>query len=260
MRAVGFVVAMGLAASWSGCGAPVDADLKGCPCAAGYVCCDTGVCAADEQACAGSDAALFGLFKGDWEGYLENFQFRSGSDALSLSLSVSEAGVPSAQVVLGAGTPPPAPRATDAFWPPVASDGELTALLTPALEGVTYTAENLRWEQQRLRFTINPFEPWQRFCELQPIFPVAGGYQCLPERVSGDANGGCRLADSGEEVDCRRASLCDAGPGAVCACTAAECHADSIRTIAFDLALRQGAGDGTTSIGNTLVNVRLRRQ
>jgi hypothetical protein len=245
----------------SGCADPISAAAQPCPCAVGYICCDTGLCSPDQSSCEDTSATLFGLVKGQWVGYLENYSFLSGSDAIRISLEASDNGVASGKVVFGSAPPPPAAQPGDTFWPAV-SQADLTAIGPDVLEGATYSARDLRWEQRRLRFTIVRNEPWEPFCAVQPTFPVAdapGGYQCLPERVIWSEVDRCTLQDSREPVDCRVASVCDSGS---CVCTADGCHAAAALGYTFDLALEGDFGNGSTSMKrhwDGVTNIRLER-
>jgi hypothetical protein len=244
----------------SGCADLIPAAAQPCPCSAGFVCCDTGLCSQKESACGDTSAILFALVKGEWVGYLEHYAFLSGSDAIRISLEMSEAGVASGKVVFGSAAPPPAAQRGDIFWPALSLD-QFTATGNGVLEGATYSTRDLRWEQRRLRFTIAHDEPWEPFCAAQPTFAVAdapGGYQCLPQRVHWAEIDQCDLAESHEPLDCRAAYMCDFGR---CVCTADGCHAGSYG-YTFDLALEGEFGDGSTSMKSDwdgITNIRLER-
>jgi hypothetical protein len=261
-RAVG-LLAVALA-TLPGCANRIDEQLKSCPCATGYFCCDTGYCAPDQTSCESTSNALFEMNRGEWVGHLENFSFASGSDAIRISVALSDDHQASARIVFGNETPPADPQITDVFWPPTLSSDALVQSMTSALEGVTYTAHDLRWEQRRLRFAVVGPEAWEPYCQLQTSFPVpepAGTYRCVPSIILYDSEDTCHLEGSTAPLDCRRALMCQSTPG-ICACDATGCHAQSWESW-FDIALRGDRGDGSTNISEfrePVANVRLRRE
>src|SRR4051812_23884467 len=138
----------------AGCADKVATATAACPCATGNVCCASGVCAKSEGACPAATLALAQESSGQWRGYVENYNFPSGSDAVSISLSVSGEEV-SGQVVFGDPATPQGgpdagrPSAIDGGLPVSPSAGE------PALkEGFSYHANDIRWENRRLKLTV----------------------------------------------------------------------------------------------------------
>ncbi len=127
-----------------------------CPCASGYVCCSSGVCATDQGGCGAVTAVLSQAVAGDWTGYLEDFSFPSGSDAIKISIAVAPDGALSGQVVLGAGSAPPTATDPDVAWP----QGVSAASVRYGLEGASYDALNILWEANRLKFSISLYSPW----------------------------------------------------------------------------------------------------
>src|ERR1051325_5411462 len=81
----------------SACVDHVDTSLKSCPCAEGYVCCESGVCAADSGSCGAATAALSTSVQGSWSGYIENFR-SDAPDAVRINIAVAGDGTLSGEV------------------------------------------------------------------------------------------------------------------------------------------------------------------
>jgi hypothetical protein len=189
-----------------------------------------------------------------WTGYLENYQFPSGSDAVKLSFATDPSGVVVGTVTFGAGSPPPPATDPDAAYPPGASQ------LSPVTiaEGFPYTMARGTLEASRLRFTIWETEVWSGWCALQPPFPGSPSCLPIPGMYSYNTDGTCsyQAASSSHPtaVDCTKMALCNAG---VCACTDGGCAASVYGSIEFDMALSVNGADGsiTGQIGDH--NIRL---
>jgi len=230
-RRFGLVMAVVMLGGFGpGCANEVSTAVSPCPCADGYVCCSSGVCAATEDACGGATSALFVEAKGTWTGYIENVIFPSGSNALQITLAVAADGTPSGQVVFGEGPPPPLPTEPGIAWP-----GGTDITNASLLEGYANQAQSLRWEQQHLRFSIGKYTPWIDWCALQ-------GNGCSLSGYGIDGTDGCAWRTTPPTpVACDYALDC-----MVCTCLPTGCTPDAY---AFDITLRGDVGDGSTNVG-----------
>ena len=267
-----------------GCVDQLPTSDKPCPCASGYVCCDSGKCATSEAACNMAPAGAGGHagtgsggsggsagggsagsmtppipseavaeVAGTWKGYLESFMFPSGSDTITINILAPPGGYASATVVFGDVSAPPPPTDPDVAWP----DEDVLSHYT-ALEGWPYEALDLSYESPRLRFSIARWSPWQDWCALQTPVPNASlGYACVggPARYDNagqpvvDAQGKCLLSTSPPTaVDCAKAFPLCMGTPPICECNMNECHAWPLQGVTFDIALRNGVGDGSTDL------------
>jgi len=227
---------------------PVPAEITSCPCTAGNFCCASGVCAQNQNACGAATLALSEAAKGEWTGYLENFQW-SLDDSIKISIAVAPNETLSGQVVLGKDIPPAPATDPNAPWPP--SVDLVTPLLPPYIPGFIYTAQNIRWESQRLRFTIAQYEAWQPWCELQHSYQTGDTFSCIPGSGGvGNAQGCFATNDAGDiigPVECFKLYPFCGGFGP-CSCDAAGCSARTDASHSFDIALRDGIGDGSTDL------------
>jgi hypothetical protein len=261
------------ALSASGCADAVPTQSNACPCANGYVCCESGVCASEVATCGAATAALSIGAQGRWTGYVENAGALLVDDSLDLSLDVDANGALQGRVVFGSGPPAP-PTDPLALWPEPGKGG---FVLNPndyfspitgvqPVVGVPLTARDIRWEARRLRFRVEPVEALGSWCALQtPVQAPWGEYFCSRLVTQGgtgdDGIGRCFAGgEFGPEVDCKLAAACFTRP---CDCTASGC---SVRAMSypsgfwpvfhFDIALRGDEGDGSLNTSN---NVRLIR-
>lgn len=288
-----------------GCVDQLPTSDKPCPCASGYVCCDSGRCASIQVGCDMSPAGAGGHagtgaggqagtgsgrggsgfggtagsmtpplpsevvaeVAGTWKGYLESFTFPSGSDTITINILAPAGGFATANVVFGDVAAPPPPTDPDVAWP----DEDIVSHQT-ALEGWPYVAHNLSYESPRLRFTISRYSPWQDWCALQtPVPNPELGYACVPAlairdtngQLVHDAQGKCLLNTTpAMPVDCAKAAPLCMGTPPLCQCTMTECHAWEIPAVTFDIALRNGIGDGSTNLPNFTngtTNIRLEK-
>jgi hypothetical protein len=242
-----------------GCASTVAPDDKACPCADGYVCCSSGLCARDEGSCAAASRALAEQARGAWQGYVENHSFASGVDAIQLAFQIRDDGSLGGTVVLGNPETPSAPTDPNRSWPPgqVIRDRDVAPEL---VEGFAYTARSIVWENRRLRFKLASREAWQAWCGLQRAFwqQSSGGvdnYACIPDAGAGLVNNGqgaCMQVVEGEPsvpADCEKRTLCLSDK--VCACSSAGCTARAEEDISIDISLRDGRGDGSLSLSRT---------
>jgi hypothetical protein len=176
-----------------------------------------------------------------WTGYIENYQFPSGSDVIRFASTVDSAGQVKVTVFLGDGPPPPPATDPNVGYPP-----GLGPLPSYWVEGFAYTMTSGTFQAQRLRFTIYSYQPWSGWCALQT--PISGSAMCVPNWQGDCSRGPCILQDpaTGQtiQVDARKALLCWAH---VCACSTTACDSDPNggTTASFDLALFGAAADGS---------------
>lgn len=290
----GLVLLAGTAGA-AGCVDRVDTAVLSCPCASGYVCCESGVCATDATGCSAATAALSASIAGQWTGYIENLA--GGDDALRIDIVVGDDGELSGQVRIGSGTPP-AP-ATDGTLPwPASIDHGIDTVPPTYISGFSYTAHDMSWHAKRLKILIPNHEPWQPWCALQQTHATPDGYRCYPggdfqfsdlgmTAPKLDAAGNC-LIDTDTDPDvvvlasigCGQYAMCDTvkacvctssgcncGGNGVCECDATGCHAGSTWMSVpigywLDLAFDEPDADGSLNLsagGNELHNVRLMR-
>ena len=161
-----------------------------------------------------------------WTGYVENYQFPSGSDAIKLSFATDSAGNVAGHVVLGNGVPPPPATDPNVGYPP---GEQMFSLGDRPMEGFVYSIVAGTLASNRLRFAYDDVEPWAGWCALQSP-PSDGSGLCLPNAASTaipDSNGvyTCFLNEVSSEtvVDCGKLSLCLQWQ--TCSCAAAGCTA-----------------------------------
>jgi hypothetical protein len=96
-----------------------------------------------------------------WTGYIENYQFPSGSDVITFTFAADSSGQVVGSVVLGNGTPPAPATDPNVGYPPTLPatgyDGSWT-------EGFPYSMVSGLSTATRLRFTIFSFELWSGWC------------------------------------------------------------------------------------------------
>jgi cysteine-rich repeat protein len=209
----------------------------------------------------GGPAATGPLSQGptSWTGYIENYQFPSGSDVIRFTSTVDSAGQVMVTVFLGNGTPPPPATDPNVVYPPAArtvgaGGGDGGARLDPLptnfgdwVEGFAYTMTSGTFQPQRLRFTINSYQLWSGWCALQT--PIDGSDMCIPSWGGASCTQDeCSLQNpaTGQmiQVDAGKFALCQA---LVCACSTTACvyNTNSGTTASFDLALVGPAADGS---------------
>jgi hypothetical protein len=161
-----------------------------------------------------------------WTGYVEGYQFPSGSNAIRLAFAADSMARVAGIVLLGDGLPPPRPMDPNVGYPP---DYEVSVKNAP--NGI-YWAERFGYSMVRggsafskLDFYVQNNELWSDWCALQ--MPGYGSGMCLPdwpgEHIVG-ANGAAdrcyqRNPANGQEtvVDCAKYDLCITN--AVCGCS-----------------------------------------
>ncbi|WP_437982291.1 hypothetical protein [Sorangium sp. So ce117] len=209
----------------------------------------------------GSGAAA--LLVAHWEGYVENFKFRSGSDAVQLDIDTVEGSAIQGTVRFGAEPSMPPPTDPDVGYPP--NPGiEVSYALGLPYEGFDFTLLGAQLSESRLRFSIAPTELWKGWCELQtPRLVVTPGglertYFCESYQGYLQGSDGCFLAD--QPVDCAYIDLCIKE---VCHCRESGCTVDAElaeERVDFDLEFGQQEANGSIAIESAIFyNVRLTR-
>lgn len=172
------------------------------------------------------DAAAgdFSSLAGTWTGYLENYQFPSGSDAVVITLSTSTSGART--IVFGQGSPPAPPTDGTTGYTPNGAMG--SAILSSITEGFVYTVLSPSLDGSRLRFGVETLEPYRPWCELQTSYSWTSNacvFGCLPNWAgqggtsSADTttldnpDGGMNLiVNTGVFTLCNPYRVCDCGP------------------------------------------------
>jgi len=147
----------------------------------------------DAQAYVGLDAKVIGQLgpSQSWTGYIENFQFRSGSDVIRFTFATDPTGQVVGTVLFGNGTPPaPATDPNVAYPPEFSANG---VFIPYGIEGFAYSMANGKLSSSRLQFTVQSYELWSGWCALQT--PGYDGGMCLPNWNSSCANGKCTLTN-----------------------------------------------------------------
>ncbi|MGD0679830.1 MAG: hypothetical protein ABSC94_30970 [Polyangiaceae bacterium] len=217
---------------------------------------------------------------GVWSGYVENYAFPSGSDALLLTFTTQADGTIAGTLTFGQESAPAPPvDPTVGYWPNGAAPaglwpGEPYGNIEPVAEGFSYTVESVQFDGSRLRFSVNPIEEYKPWCELQtsysdPTQPCS--YNCapnagwvplgladaglLPDGAPPPYNGNSTSntwtslydPDGGPTItmNAGRVTLCLAPPsGRVCSCWLGGCTGN-VENTTFDMAVTTGHLDGS---------------
>jgi hypothetical protein len=178
-----------------------------------------------------------------WDGYIENYQLTSGSDAVHIELDISASPVVTGTVLLGSASILPPASDPDVGYPSgLDSNGPPG---NRPYEGFEFTATDGDLTQDRLRFTISTREVWAGWCALQtPVLSEGADppfYACLPNSYSFE--GGCVLG--GAPVDCGKLYLCNLSR--TCDCTVAGCSAAPGEDLSFDLLVDKDEAHGSVT-------------
>jgi len=207
------------------------------------------------------DPDLVAQLAGTWTGYIENYEFRDQSDAVSLVLNSDGTG----QITFGS-SPPPAP-ATD---PDV---GYLTQTDNPSLPpsglipGFPFTIRSVQLRDSRLQFDTKSTEPWKHWCELQTSFADEtnpGFFECVHNWGFYSSNNVCTQTDPNTmqqfKVDCGKLQLCSLG--AICECRAEGCTVSPLGGgTHFDLSLNVPKSSGSVAgLDGSVHNVHLTKR
>jgi hypothetical protein len=190
-----------------------------------------------------------------WTGYVENFMFPSGSDALTITVAADSQGNAVGTITLGHGTPPaPATDPNIGYPPSLETTSAAAGLVGEApdfyAEGYPYAFDQGALAPQRLKFTAKLNQLWTGWCSLETEAGDSG--TCLPSTggmASGDGTS-CAYGDPSHPgkyipVDCGKFALC--GITSVCTCTASGCTLNSSMGGAFslDIAISGGTANGS---------------
>lgn len=206
----------------------------------------------------GVDRSALVSYAAAWEGYVEAYQFDSGSDRVRLVLDENGDGTFS----FGDGQPWPQPTDPDTAFPferfADPSGYSFENIPTP-IEGFAYHVGGALVEDERLRAATPASQVFDAACAIQtpvlvdqsvpngdepgPVPPVAAigspEYSCLSELgYSEGPPGSCFTGLSGQAVSCTKARLCSNH----CECTATLCSARAESELRLDAALND-AGD-----------------
>jgi hypothetical protein len=204
-------------------------------------------------------------YAGSWSGYAEAFTFEAAGDSDQVRLLIDEQGNGSLQVGEGAASVP----ALDVDVPPTgpwSTFGDHFAVNT-LVAGYRYTLNDVRVEDRRLRFTVDPLELIRPWCQAQvPMNIHASGLVYSPPVCHLNAYmdfewSTCMDLDSNGNpfpLNCGTLNLCFT----YCVCTETSCDASLVGTVGVqpkggpedvyeaDLALDE---DGTRIVGTLLV-------
>jgi hypothetical protein len=219
------------------------------------------------------DRSELGAYAASWDGYVEAFEFASGSDRVRVTLDASGNGT----IRFGDAALVAPPTDPNVGYPPevVAKPFDSLPGVGMPYEGFVYTVQGASVEDERIRFQVNSRELYADWCELQtPLSHTqlsqsydANGmlissetitlYSCSGNGLSFDGMG-CVDPDTANVIDCSKVMLCTS---AVCACTAEGCTGGGTLDVALDAALDEdgNALEGTLTVGGR-ATVRLERQ
>jgi hypothetical protein len=179
-----------------------------------------------------------------WTGYIENYHFASGSDAIKLTLANDPSGQLAGSVVFGSGTPPAPATDPNVGYPPGFS---MSSIIAEPTEGFSFAITSGSLVSNRLRFAINGFQLWEGWCALQPA-PTDGSDMCVPNWGGGSDGDACYQVDPAGTrvaVDCGKVSLCFMNR--VCACSPAGCVANAGMEVTFDMFEVDGTASGSVA-------------
>jgi hypothetical protein len=200
-----------------------------------------------------------------WTGYVENFSFLSGSDAIKLAFSVESSGQLVGTVTLGSGTPPPPATEPNVGYPAEFSPFGLFGAREYIAEGYPYSMRDGTLSGARLRFSIGTLELWTDWCALQTPAPATGQCDepvcsslCLPNQgYMMSLNGRCALWNPAtgqydKPVDCGKAALCLGD--LICRCDPSACSViDDVGHIRFDITVNAADASGS-AVGGQIVD------
>lgn len=205
-------------------------------------------------------------YAGSWSGYAEAFTFEAAGSSDRVRLLIDEHGNGSLQVGEGAASVPTldVDVAPAGPWSSFSSDFAVNTLV----EGYRYTLNDVRVEDRRLRFTVDPLELFRPWCQAQvPMGTDVLGRVISPPVCHLNAymdfeSSTCMDLDSSGNpfaLDCGTLKLCFS----YCVCTETSCDASLLGTAGAgtsrggpedvyeaDLSLDE---DGTRIVGTLLV-------
>lgn len=208
-----------------------------------------------EASSGGEGSGAAALLVAHWEGYVENFKFRSGSDVIQIDIDTVEGESIQGKVRFGTGASLPPAVDPDVGYPEIIGP-EVGYNIGLPYEGSDFTMLGAQLTDRRLHFSIDPRELWKGWCELQASYPKGPGsssYTCISGGWE-EGSEGCRAG--GQPVDCGVLALCDQG---VCDCRESGCTVNARNVAAFDFVVDPQRADGSIAFGSTIYNVRLTR-
>ena len=189
-----------------------------------------------------------------WTGYIENYQFPSGSDLLNITFASDAAGNMVGTVTLGTGTPPPPATNPNVGYPASVEamlvSGGATGIVGYLAEGFAYPIVNGTLTTNRMRFDVNRNDLWQSWCALETP-AVDGSGRCTPnwESASSGSPGDsvCSFINPANgqmiPIDCGKQILCGIG---TCACGTNSCApGQNEEPLSFDLSITNEGADGS---------------
>jgi len=201
---------------------------------------------------------------GAWRGYIENYQFPSGSDVITVTVQSGSGTEFGGVVTFGTGPMLSPPTAPDVGYPPGIGAAGPVQSTRRAFEGFEYTILDASLTDTRMRFGIANHELWKAWCELQTPFsqqPGSDSYGCLPNwgYMTGET---CSQPDPATGMvvprDCGQLYLCEVEM--VCECTAQQCTVTvESPDVTFDLSVAGDRADGSVVGIGDIHNVRLTR-
>lgn len=201
-----------------------------------------------------------------WTGYIENYKFASGSDAVRIAYTSDASGNVVGTVTLGAGSPPPPATDPNVGYP--ADIGSVDGPPVPrsyVAEGYRYTMRNVMFSARRMQFSVAFWELWQGWCALQTPVPPQGSCDepvcpgtCLPNwgsMISADHMHCAQLnpaTNQYEPVDCGKLALCQFGMACTCDPTTCSVRDQGIQ-LTFDVSVSTDGAFADGSIVGQIV-------
>ena len=108
-----------------------------------------------------------------WTGWVENYQFPSGSDAIKFSFAADSADQIVGQVMFGGGPPLSPPTDPSVGYPPGCTDWSCGQI-----EGFSFSTVSGSFVSGRLRLAVDQNEIWKDWCALQT--PNSSSTDCIP--------------------------------------------------------------------------------
>ena len=192
-------------------------------------------------------------YAGTWEGYVEAYEWRDGTDAVRLSLDAAGDGT----LEVGDSAPLPPPDADHGYPPTNEEVGPLSGAPQGLFPGFSYPIEGAVLEGHRIRLSLWSREIFRDWCELLP--PVLDTnhteevlYRCLPNVGFSGGEDGCFLGPDETPIDCAKLACVD-----TCFCDETSCRVaegSGETDVELDAALASG---GEELVGTLLLDDRI---
>lgn len=196
----------------------------------------------------------------DWEGYVENYKFDSGSNKVAIHLNAPQGSSVTGTVRLGDAPDLPPPVDPNTRYPAnLPMQGAAWSMQLP-YEGFDFTLEQGTLTTDRLAGVMYANEMLNGWCAMQTSYkvqPQGNDYQCVPSGTTYFSDAGCK--DDGVPIDCGKLGLCQLG---ACICDANACHgAHAYGALSFDIHIEgdQAHGSVVGLSGQEPLNVWLTR-